>query len=142
MAAEICTDSFLINMLGNLLCTFQLKNPKAVKAVYGTVNYAKTFLYTPGTGVDTAHTNYGFHVKYDPSPGNPAANPPVLPDADFTVGVTLAGTFDRQPDISGNLTEAKEAIFNGTVTMDRDTYMGGSSKVKVTLSFNPGVAIP
>ena len=48
----VCTDSFLINMLGNLICTLRLKNREAVQVVYGAVNYEKTFLYTPGTGTD------------------------------------------------------------------------------------------
>ena len=133
MAAEICADSFLINMLGNLICTFILKNRKSVQAVYGINTYAKTVLYTPGTGADITHPNYGFHVEYDPSPGPP-------PDSDFPAGVTLAGTFDREPDLSGNLTAAREATFNGTATMDEAEYLGGNAQVRVTLSYNPGVA--
>ena len=141
---EVCTDSFLINMVGNLLCTLKLKNREEVKAVYGTNVYSKTFLYTPGTGVDTSHDNYGFHVEYEPSPGDPNANPVQLPDPNFPPGVTLAGSFNDVPDLSGSLTEAKEATFSGTVVMDRATYPGSNNpnyakQVTATISFNPGI---
>ncbi len=134
MAAEICTDSFLINMLGNLQCTFSIENRTTVQAVYGTNTFSKTFLYTPGTFVDTEHANYGFFVRYDPAPG----------DTDFPAGVTITGSFvDEEgnpatPDLSGNLTEARKATFRFTITMDRDTYPGGEFSVTVTLGFNPG----
>ena len=140
---EICADSFLINLLGNLICTLKIKNPETVQAVYGPpIAYSKTFIYTPGTGTDPTHPNFGFRVEYSPSPGNP---PTVPPDANFPAGVTLAplggigAGFDRPPDLSGNLTEAKEATFSGAVAMDRDTYAGGQSDVLATIIYNPGI---
>ena len=134
-----CTDSFLINLLGNLLCTLKIRNREAVQAIYGTVNYTKVFLYTPGTGTDPTHPNFGFRVEYDPSPGNPNAMPAVPPDANFPAGVTLGGTFDKAPDLTGNLTQPREAMFNGSVVMNPDTYQGGPSSVRATLIFNPGI---
>ncbi len=132
--AEICTDSFLINMVGNLLCTLRLKNREDVKAVYGIVNYTKRFLYTPGTGVNTTHPLYGFHATYNPAPT----------DANFPPGVTLGGNFAGPPDLSGNFNAPREGIFNGTVAMDRATYPGSSDpryvkSVRATITFNPGV---
>lgn len=132
MAAEVCADTFLINLLGNLICTFRFKIRTNVTAVYGPNIFTKTFLYTPGTGVDVTHTNYGFFLIFDPSPGPP-------PDTDFPAGVTLAGSLDDEPDLTGNLTEAKEAVLTVMVTIDENQYLGGQLSIGVTAGFNPGV---
>ena len=131
MAAEICLDSFFINLFGNLLCTFRLKDRTAVRASYGTVTYSKVFLYAIGTGTDPTHANYGFWHIYDPVPG--ASN--------FPPGVTLTEGFDDTPDLSDNPTEVKEGTFTGTVTINRNTYPGSSDdryvrRVLVTIGFN------
>lgn len=146
---QVCTDTFLINLLGNLQCTFEIQNPATVQGVYGTTRYVKKFLYTPGTFVDANHDNFGFRAVYTPSPGFPTANPPIPADPNFPPGVTLTGSFVDAPDLSGNRTEAKMGEFHGEVTIDRDDFpgennlvrLGYSKDTRVSLIFNPGVDI-
>ena len=148
---EICADSFFINIIASLVCTLKIKPdyelvvnettgeieriPRtSVQAHYGPVPYTKTFLYTPGTGVDPTHANYGFRVEYSPAPG----------ESNFPPGVTLEGRFEKPPDLSAPLTEPREGVFNGVVTIDRDQYPGSSDPrfvdtTRATIIFNPGV---
>ena len=122
---QICSDTFLVNVIGNLICTVRLKNRGSIQAVYGMTAIMKGFLYTPGTGVDAAHANFGFSAEYTP--------------ASFPPGVSLVGSFSPSiPDISGNLTDAREATFNGVLTV-APTYLGGDISIAVKVNFNPGV---
>lgn len=143
MAGEICTDAFFVNIFGRLVCTFELEDRSHVDAVYGVVTFTKCFIYTPGTNTNPEADGYGFCVVYDPSPGDPNADPVVPADSDFPPGVTITGEFDGSPDLSGNLTTPRRACFNGTVTIDRDTYPGIDDQryehsILVILGFNPG----
>lgn len=125
MPLQICSDTFLVNVIGNLICTVKLKSRESIHAVYGTTTIMKTFLYTPGTGVDTSNTNFGFRAVYTPST--------------FPTGITFTGSFDPiLPDVLGNLTEAREAIYNGILEVNSDTYLGGDTSIIVELIFNPG----
>jgi len=159
----ICTDNFLINFLSNLDCTFRLENRQNVQVTYGVNVYTKKFLYTPGTNTDPTHLNYGFFVRYDPSPGDPTANPPVPADTDFPGGgsVTITGGFvdesgnPAEPDLSGNLTQARVGYFRGVITIDQTRYEAwlatlsaenfkkfrNGFNIIVTLGFNPGVDV-
>lgn len=131
---EVCLDTFFINLAGSMICTFKLQNRTSVDAVYGNTPFRKECIYTPGTGVDAAHANYGFYVIYDPPLNDPSVPP----------GVSIEGNFEGEPDLSGALTDTRTAIYSGTVIMDRDTYPGENDprfvkKVEVTLGFNPGI---
>ena len=126
---EHCSDSFLITILGELLCTFKLKDRGAVAAVFGNNTFEKVLLFTPGTGVDQTHANFGFRAEYDPTQDS----------ADFPEGVLITGGFVELPDLSGNLTEVREVTFKGVIAVDVETYTGGSQQFKVELIFNPGI---
>ena len=122
---QICSDTFLVNVIGNLICTVRLKSRGSIQAVYGMTAIMKGFLYTPGTGVNASHANFGFSAEY-----TPAAFPP---------GVSLVGSFTpNTPDISGNLTDPREATYNGLLTVGA-TYLGGDMSITVKVNFNPGV---
>lgn len=124
---NICLDSFLVNTLGDIDCTFKLRDRSSITAPYGITTIRRVLTLVPGTHIDAMSPDLGFSMVLDPSADSDS----------FPAGVEIRGSFS-EVDVSGSPTDEKEVVFTGEIEVDRDEYVGGFESVKVSFVFNPG----